>query len=198
MLLNHVPGYFDSRCWQPLVQRMGIISSSEVSPNETEGTANAEKGNAIKKFDNSFVSGFQLASASGPLCEEPMTGVAFIVEDISISDEPVDNEVATAQGPFSGQIISTVKEACRSAFMKHGVRIVEPMYLCDIQVSMTALGKAVSVLGRRRARVTHQDVRPGTDYFGITAYLPVFSSFKFSDEIRDTTSGAATAQLLFR
>ena len=31
--------------------------------------------------DNSVVNGFQLATISGPMCEEPMMGVCFIVED---------------------------------------------------------------------------------------------------------------------
>ena len=31
--------------------------------------------------DNSLVSGFQLATISGPMCEEPMMGVCFVVED---------------------------------------------------------------------------------------------------------------------
>ncbi len=57
--------------------------------------------------------------------------------------------ISQTQGPFSGQIISSVKEGCRAAFMRHAVRIVEPMYVCDIQVSMSAVGKAISVLDKR-------------------------------------------------
>lgn len=33
-------------------------------------------------YDNSILSGFQLATLAGPLCEEPLMGVCFIVEDI--------------------------------------------------------------------------------------------------------------------
>ena len=35
----------------------------------------------IWENDNSIVSGFQLAALSGPMCEEPMMGVCFVVED---------------------------------------------------------------------------------------------------------------------
>lgn len=34
----------------------------------------------LRDFDNSIVSGFQLATLSGPMCEEPLMGVCFSVE----------------------------------------------------------------------------------------------------------------------
>ncbi|XP_005104612.1 elongation factor-like GTPase 1 [Aplysia californica] len=43
-----------------------------------------EGGGAVGKvadFDNSVISGFQIATLAGPLCEEPMHGVCFMVED---------------------------------------------------------------------------------------------------------------------
>ncbi|XP_057695945.1 elongation factor-like GTPase 1 isoform X2 [Corythoichthys intestinalis] len=35
---------------------------------------------SIREFDNSIVSGFQLATLSGPMCEEPLMGVCFSIE----------------------------------------------------------------------------------------------------------------------
>ncbi|XP_069029009.1 elongation factor-like GTPase 1 isoform X1 [Embiotoca jacksoni] len=35
---------------------------------------------ALRDFDNSIISGFQLAALSGPMCEEPLMGVCFSVE----------------------------------------------------------------------------------------------------------------------
>lgn len=40
----------------------------------------------LTKYENSFVNGFQIATVAGPLCEEPMSGVCFIVEDWTIDD----------------------------------------------------------------------------------------------------------------
>lgn len=37
-------------------------------------------------FENSFLNGFQLSTLAGPLCEEPMHGVCFVVEEWSLSD----------------------------------------------------------------------------------------------------------------
>lgn len=48
-------------------------------------TANKNKCSpTLLDYDSSFVNGFQLASLAGPLCEEPMMGVAFVVEDWTI------------------------------------------------------------------------------------------------------------------
>ncbi len=67
-----------------------------------------EKSKVLKDLDNSFISGFQLAANAGPLCHEPMTGVAFIVEDIFLESYSQFDE--QTYGPFSGQIISAMKE----------------------------------------------------------------------------------------
>lgn len=54
-------------------------------------------------FTNSFLNGFQLATLAGPLCEEPMMGVAFAVEEWSITKEDEDSVAAShPYGPFSG------------------------------------------------------------------------------------------------
>ncbi len=50
------------------------------------------------------MNGFQLASLNGPICEEPMMGVAFILEEWTLLDEG-----DSGWGPLSGQIVSAVK-----------------------------------------------------------------------------------------
>lgn len=37
-------------------------------------------------FENSFLNGFQLSTLSGPICEEPMHGVCFIVEEWTLNE----------------------------------------------------------------------------------------------------------------
>ncbi|GIY80668.1 elongation factor-like GTPase 1 [Caerostris darwini] len=137
-------------------------------------------------FDSTFISGFQLATLSGPLCDEPMMGVCFIVEDwtfdkdICTVDEIEDkilnielNDIATSNhtsnpsldidasstvssgpssasstpfGPFTGQIMSTVKEACRKAFQAQPQRLMCAMYSCIIQVNTDMLGEYLKFL----------------------------------------------------
>jgi ribosome assembly protein 1 len=40
-----------------------------------------------KVIDQALKAGFDLATLRGPLCEEPMFGVCFIVEDFYISED---------------------------------------------------------------------------------------------------------------
>ncbi|XP_056269613.1 elongation factor-like GTPase 1 isoform X2 [Pseudoliparis swirei] len=61
ILLNSVEGYQRPSVWQCL------------------GKAGAQAA-ALRDLDNSIVSGFQLATLAGPMCEEPLMGVCFSVE----------------------------------------------------------------------------------------------------------------------
>jgi len=152
-----------------------------------------DKFKKIFELDNSIVSGFQLATVAGPLCDEPMMGVCIVVEDIEIQE----CELNDSYGPLSGQMISAVKEGCRMAFQTKPQRLMEALYLCEIQVTSTALGKMYSVLSSRRAQIQKEGVKEGTQIFCIQARLPVVESFGFSQQIMIKTSGAASTQLFF-
>ncbi|KAK6644054.1 hypothetical protein RUM43_000319 [Polyplax serrata] len=91
------------------------------------------------EYDSSFSNGFQLAALAGPLCEEPMMGVAFFVEKWEILNEPPTSGVV--YGPLSGQIMSCVKDGCRKAFQAQPQRIMAAMYSCNIQANAEVLGK---------------------------------------------------------
>lgn len=163
-------------------------------------------GNAVKEvsryrdFDNSIVSGFQLATLSGPMCEEPLMGVCFTVEkwemnkvgemlstsshdsgecdaiehkqnedtaltssctdEVCSANEHQDSSqsvpkspekiskhkgevlLADCYGPFSGQLIATMKEACRYALQAKPQRLMAAMYTCEIMATAEVLGKA--------------------------------------------------------
>lgn len=158
------------------------------------GRASPNGVKTLADYDHSFVSGFQLATLMGPLCQEPMMGVAFVVDqwdlDLSVEDPGT-------YGPLSGQIISTVKEGCRRAFQAQPQRLLCAMYSCTIQATSDALRKMYAVLGRRHGRVLGGDLREGSQMFEVTAVLPVVESMQFANEIRKQTSGLANPQLVF-
>ncbi|RVE50700.1 hypothetical protein evm_004610 [Chilo suppressalis] len=52
------------------------------------------------EYESSFVNGFQLATFAGPLCDEPMMGVAFCIEEWTL--EKYDVEESHTFGPLSG------------------------------------------------------------------------------------------------
>lgn len=188
-----------------------------------EGARRVDGQNNLSDYIDSFISGFQLATQSGPLCEEPMMGVCFTIIDwpyIDNASQVIDTDqtnesqfskcddetgsLASSQclqkdnfGPMSGQIISTVKECCRKAFQAQPQRLMSPMFSCDIQVTTDVLGKMYAVLGRRHGRILHGDMREGSQTFEIKASIPVIESLDFVNEIRKQTSGMANPQLIF-
>jgi len=181
--------------------------SGATSPTEGESMEEAQKNieaalvtsnkklQLLKELDNSIVTGFQMATASGPLCEEPMLGVCFIVEDVLFKAEDV--AYSHTQGPFTGQIIATMKDACRQKFLSKSVRLVEAMYFCETQVPSDFVGKSYNVFGRRRAKILNEEMKDGSSIFSIQFHLPVAESFGLSEEILKQTSGAASTQMMF-
>lgn len=83
ILLNSVEGYQRPSVWQVLARA------------ETEAGEVAAQAGVLREFDNSIVSGFQLAALSGPMCEEPLMGVCLSVErwDIQPSAFPQHREL---------------------------------------------------------------------------------------------------------
>ncbi|RHY84940.1 hypothetical protein DYB37_009546 [Aphanomyces astaci] len=147
------------------------------------------------KFESSLITGFQLATTSGPLCDEPVWGVAFVIEDMVLT--PTE-DAAAIYGPLSGQVISTMKSGCRNAFIQQPVRLVEAMYLCTVQCHAEQLGKLYSVFAKRRAKVLSEELTDGSALFRIEAHLPVVESFGFATELLKNTSGnASNPQLIF-
>lgn len=126
---------------------------ADVALNEGHQDVSEEfrRGTTIGDYDGSINTGFQLSTFVGPLCAEPMMGVCYVVEDIKFDiPNDVDSKlnmnhsmlrldalmilvVDTKLGLLSGQIISTMKEACRQAFLAYSPRLMLAMYSCDLQ-----------------------------------------------------------------
>ncbi|KAL5723351.1 hypothetical protein ACHQM5_006761 [Ranunculus cassubicifolius] len=180
-------------------ERLGFVETKKVDYVPETSALHME----ADSLQNSVVSGFQLATASGPLCEEPMWGLVFLVEARIKPPEanPDDSEPSTTHhtdqhGLFTGQIMTTVKEACRDA-MEKKARLVEGMYFCELNTPTEHLGDMYAVLNRRRARVLKEEMQEGSSLFTVHAYVPVAESFGFADELRRYTAGASNALLLF-
>jgi ribosome assembly protein 1 len=142
---------------------------------------------------SSLREGFQLASAAGPICGEPVAGVAFVVEGLYAGAAPL------APGP----LISAARDAFRVSLEASRTALMEPLFACELACSGgrggggEMLGKCFGVLSKRRAVVVSEDLVEGTETFLIKATVPAPEIFGFADELRKQTSGAASAQLLF-
>ncbi|XP_017969822.1 PREDICTED: elongation factor-like GTPase 1 [Theobroma cacao] len=155
----------------------------------------------VESLESSVMSGFELATAAGPLCDEPMWGLAFVVEAYISSStgqasESEPNQQPEQYGLFTGQVMTAVKDACRAAVLQRKPRLVEAMYFCELNTPTEYLGPMYAVLARRRARVLKEEMQEGSPLFTVHAYVPVSESFGFADELRRWTSGASSALLV--
>ncbi|CAL4887490.1 unnamed protein product [Urochloa decumbens] len=172
-------------------ERLGFVSASDA---ET-AAVNSEAQTLTYSLDyealrNSIVSGFQFATNAGPICDEPMRGVGFVVEPYIFVNDSEDKI-------FTGQVITAVKEACREAVLQSQPRLMEPMYFCDLTTPTQLSNPAFAVLGDCRAKVLKKEMQEGTSLFTVHAHLPVAESFEFAEKLRKQTAGAASAILAF-
>lgn len=64
VLINNVPGFGDLRSVWPFRKMEGAQTERQQF-----------------EYESSVVNGFQLATAAGPLCDEPLMGVAFVLDE---------------------------------------------------------------------------------------------------------------------
>lgn len=115
------------------------------------------------EFETNIESGFQIATFQGPLCAEPMEGLAFSIESIDFDAAQFDSENRTylhlardvwsfihSTGDFlgsakmaqvGGSLVTASKEACRNGFLDWSPRLKMAIYTCDIQASSTSISQ---------------------------------------------------------
>ncbi|CAL3969270.1 unnamed protein product [Diplocarpon coronariae] len=152
-----------------------------------------------RDFSDKISYAFQLATGQGPMCNEPVQGIAVFLEEITVTPSADDESSARDKlGRLTSEVIKTVQQAIKQGFLDWSPRLLLAMYSCEIQASTEVLGRVYDVLTRRRGRVQSEAMNEGTPFFTIQSLLPVAESFGFSDEIRKRTSGAASPQLIFQ
>ncbi|KAK9453620.1 P-loop containing nucleoside triphosphate hydrolase protein [Dipodascopsis uninucleata] len=202
-----------------LLRKEFDATSEKRTPEGIEEPANGESTTKNLKASSTvessiaemIVTGFELATAAGPLCAEPLEGVACIVESVESADDRTSDVAingdfnasgereagAVGAGRASGQIIAKVRGAIRQGFLDWSPRIMLAMYSIEIQAPAEVLGRVYSVIGRRRGRIASEEMKEGTPFFNVRAFVPVTESFGLSEELRKRTSGAASPQLIF-
>ncbi|KAF2863222.1 P-loop containing nucleoside triphosphate hydrolase protein [Piedraia hortae CBS 480.64] len=193
--------------WKDAAERITAFGPRHVGPNvlidrTKDGVcgkflqeSEVREGESLAMCADKVAYAFQLATAQGPLCNEPLQGVAVILESFEL--HMTEDEASENAGRLTGEIIRTARESIRQGFLDWSPRILLAMYSCEIQASSEVLGRVYSVISRRRGRIVSESLlEPSTNYT-ILALLPVAESFGFSDEIRHRTSGFAAPQLVF-
>ena len=95
---------------------------------------------SARLFEDNIQTGFQLSAQQGPLCAEPVEGVACFLESVQISipdDETLG--LRARMGQYSGHVIGAVRDAVKEGFLHWSPRIMLAVYNVDIQASSLAL-----------------------------------------------------------
>jgi elongation factor 2 len=131
---------------------------------------------------------FKVAMTRGVLCDEPVRGVKFNINDVTLHADAIHRG--------GGQITPAARRCMIASMLTATPAIMEPMYLVEIQVPQTYIGTIYSCLQNKRGEVFTQEQSIG-ELSVVKGYLPVYNSFGFCSYLREQTSGQATAQLSF-
>lgn len=143
----------------------------------------------LNEIKDSVVAGFQWASKEGVLCDENMRGVRFNIHDVTLHADAIHRG--------GGQIIPTARRVLYASVLTAEPRLLEPVYLVEIQCPQDSTGGIYSCLNRRRGHIFEENSVPGTPMVYVKAYLPVSESFGFTADLRSQTQGKAFPQCVF-
>uniref|UniRef100_A0A672YVE3 Elongation factor 2-like n=1 Tax=Sphaeramia orbicularis TaxID=375764 RepID=A0A672YVE3_9TELE len=143
----------------------------------------------LNEIKDSVVAGFQWAAKEGVLCEENMRAIRFDIHDVTLHTDAIHRG--------GGQIIPTARRALYACELTAEPRLMEPIYLVEIQCPEVAMGGIYGVLNKRRGHVFEEASVMGTPMRVIKAYLPVMESFGFTADLRSHTGGQAFPQCVF-
>jgi len=143
----------------------------------------------LNEIKDSVVAGFQWASKEGVLCDENLRGVRFDLHDVTLHADAIHRG--------GGQIIPTARRCLYASLLTAKPRLLEPVYLVEIQCPEAAVGGIYGVLNRRRGHVFEESQVTGTPMFVVKAFLPVNESFGFTADLRSNTGGQAFPQCVF-
>jgi len=143
----------------------------------------------LQEIKDSCVAAFQWASKEGVICEENMRGVKVKLLDVTLHADAIHRG--------GGQIIPTARRCFYACQLTAQPRLMEPVYLVEIQCPITAIGGIYGVLNRRRGQVIAEEDRSAGPLKNVKAHLPVMESFGFTADLRSNTSGQAFPQCVF-
>ena len=143
----------------------------------------------LNEIKEGVKAGFQWATKAGPLCDEEMRAVTFSLNDVKVHPSSAHRGM--------GQILQPTRRVISAGILTGKPTLLEPLYLCDITVPMSASSGIFSVLTSRRGHVFQEIPKSGTPLTVLKAYLPVAESFGFTEELRSKTGGQAFPQCAF-
>lgn len=143
----------------------------------------------LNEIKESVVNGFGLAMSAGPMADEPCRNLYAKLLDATLHSDSIHRGM--------GQIMPPARRVVSACILTGSPSLVEPIYLCEIQVPRTESGGIYNVLTKRRGQVFEEVDQVGTPMMNIKAHLPVAESFGFDQDLRANTGGKAFPQCVF-
>jgi elongation factor 2 len=143
----------------------------------------------LNEIKDSVVAGFQWATKEGVLADENMRACRFDLHDVTLHADAIHRG--------GGQIIPTARRVMYACVLTAKPKLMEPVFLVEIQCPESAMGGIYSTLTRKRGMVFEENPVMGTPMYNVKAYLPVNESFGFDSALRAATGGQAFPQCVF-
>jgi len=143
----------------------------------------------LNEINDSVVSALQWVTKEGVLTMENMRGINFRLMDVILHADAIHRG--------GGQVIPTARRVFYAAQLTAQPRLMEPIFLVDIQCPQSVIGGIYAVMNKRRGQIVEETSRQGTPLVNIRAHLPVVESFGFTADLRSNTSGQAFPQCVF-
>jgi len=132
---------------------------------------------------------FQNMTSGGVLCDEEMRGIRFNIMDVLLHSDSVHRG--------DGQILPAARRVYCAAQLCASPRLLEPMFLCEVQTEASVVNSVYSVIAGRKGKVINEIRRDGTPLVVLKSFIPVASAFGLTAELRKATSGKAFPQCTF-
>jgi len=136
-----------------------------------------------------MIAAHQWVTKEGVLTNENMRGIRFNLLDVTLHTDAIHRG--------GGQIIPTARRVMFAAQLTAQPRLMEPIFLVEIQCPQAVIGGIYGVMNKRRGQIIEEIQRFGTPLTNVKCYLPVTESFGFTADLRSQTGGQAFPQCVF-
>lgn len=143
----------------------------------------------MNELKDHVVSGFEIVTKSGVLCDEMMRGVRFNLEDTFLHTDTIHRG--------AGQIIPATRKVLSGAELMAKPTLQEPVYLVEITCPNDVVGTIYNCFGVKRGTIEEEIHLEDCPLVMMKGYLPVSESFGFATFLRERTSGKAFPNCLF-
>jgi elongation factor 2 len=142
----------------------------------------------LKEVKDSAITGFNLATAAGVMCEEQTRAIRFNLNDLTAHSDPAHRGTS--------QLIPTFKRALYASQLAANPRLQEPIYCVEIICPNSVVGTVYSVISMKRGSI-EEEIETGIGQSTLKGFMPVAESFGFTEYLREQTSGKAFPSLSF-